>query len=60
MLIIIVKLFLCYVNKGSFGVVYEVKNKETQEKFALKIINKEKVSKLSTIKIDKNYHKDSS
>jgi serine/threonine protein kinase len=53
-LIIIVKLFLCYVNKGSFGVVYEVKNKETQEKFALKIINKEKVSKLSTIKIDKN------
>lgn len=30
--------------KGSFGVVYEVKNKETQEKFAIKMISKEKVS----------------
>jgi serine/threonine kinase 33 len=29
--------------KGSFGVVYEIINKETDEKFAIKIINKEKV-----------------
>lgn len=33
--------------KGSFGIVYEVKNRETLEKFAIKIINKEKVSKFS-------------
>ena len=29
--------------KGSFGVVYEITNRETDEKFAIKIINKEKV-----------------
>lgn len=31
------------LGQGSFGVVYELVNKETDEKFAIKIINKEKV-----------------
>lgn len=31
------------LGQGSFGVVYEIDNKETNEKFAIKIINKEKV-----------------
>lgn len=31
------------LGQGSFGVVYEILNKETDEKFAIKIINKEKV-----------------
>jgi serine/threonine protein kinase len=30
--------------KGSFGVVYEIRNKDTGEKFAMKVISKEKVS----------------
>ena len=30
--------------KGSFGIVYELKNRESNQKFAIKIINKEKVS----------------
>jgi len=29
--------------KGSYGVVYELKNKENDNKYAMKIINKEKV-----------------
>jgi hypothetical protein len=29
--------------KGSFGIVYELKNKENDNKYAMKIINKEKV-----------------
>ena len=29
--------------KGSFGVVYELTNKENDNKYAMKIINKEKV-----------------
>lgn len=31
------------LGQGSFGVVYEIIKKETNEKFAIKIINKEKV-----------------
>ncbi len=31
--------------QGSFGVVYEIKNRDTEEKFAMKVINKEKVYK---------------
>jgi serine/threonine protein kinase len=31
------------LGQGSFGVVYEITNKETDEKFAIKIISKEKV-----------------
>lgn len=31
------------LGQGSFGVVYEIVNKETEEQFAIKIINKEKV-----------------
>ncbi|CAF0710394.1 unnamed protein product [Brachionus calyciflorus] len=37
------------LGQGSFGVVYELKNKETDEKFAIKIINKEKCGYKSTI-----------
>ena len=43
MIKIIIKIFF-FDFKGSFGVVFEVKNKETDEKFAIKIINKEKVN----------------
>ena len=32
-----------FLFKGSFGVVYELRNRETEQKFAMKIINKEKV-----------------
>ncbi|RNA10236.1 serine threonine- kinase 33-like [Brachionus plicatilis] len=33
------------LGQGSFGVVYEIRNKETDEKFAIKIITKEKTGK---------------
>lgn len=31
------------LGKGSFGTVYKVKNKETNQMYAIKIINKERV-----------------
>lgn len=40
------------LGQGSFGVVYEIKNKETDEKFAIKIINKEKGGNKTTINFE--------